>query len=395
MVPDTHVPSGRRNLAVAGVAAIAAVGLFILLGSAPRDGVVVVRAEPIGAKVRLDVSASGARPQEATAGPVGARFEHLPRGARARASAAAKGWKPAAVDVVVPAAGGVVEVKLALVPERGLLAVRSDPPGAYLFLDGRQAGRAPAALADVAPGSHVVEGRLAGYEPASVTVEVGEAGVVPVELVLKPLPGTVAPVAEKAVPAGLGRAVLRANVDAMLFIDEQMIGNGKSAWRDLAAGEHKAMARVIGRDQKYKRFTVEDGKTVEIDFTFPEDDSQQHLYDVGNPQKPLYWIVRGGNARGEGRYGDSVEMFKKALELDPKEFEAHRQLGRTYPVFKKWDEAIFHAEQYLALNPDAPDAEFEREMIEIYKQRKAAGDVRMVMPGDPGQGEYPGSRALP
>ena len=98
------------------------------------------------------------------------------------------------------------------------------------------------------------------------------------------------------------------------------------------------------------------------------------MLDATDPSKPVYWTIRGGNIRNEGQYGSAVDMFKKALELDPNDVVSHRQLSRTYPALKLWDEAIEHAEKYLELSPGAPDAKFTRELIKEFKARRDAGD---------------------
>ncbi len=393
--PPAHAERRGIGLVVAAATGLVSALLFLALASDPRDAVVVVHVKPESARLRLDVTGPAPKTFELSATAGVGRFDGLPRGARVRVSASAPGHKPASVDLVTAAAGGSSDATLALVAESAMLTVRTTPPGAFLFLDGRSVGRGPAAVGDVAPGAHRLEARLEGYTGAAADLTVKAGEVVPVDLVLIAKAGT-PPLAvdAKPIPEGLGRVVMSANMSALFFVDEQSVGQSTRVSRDLYPGPHKGMARPSGRDQQYKRFTIVEGETVELSFTF-EQDIMQRLYDANDPTKALYWITKGGSARGEGKVGDSIEMFKKALELEPTNFEAHRQLGRNYPVFKKWDEAIFHAQKYLEMNPDAPDAEFEREMIAIYEQRKAMGDTRPVMPGDPGQGEYPGSRALP
>ena len=73
--------------------------------------------------------------------------------------------------------------------------------------------------------------------------------------------------------------------------------------------------------------------------------------------------------RNDGRYGEAVNHFKRALEIDPDEWRAHRQLGRTLPGLKRYTEAIYHNERYLELNPESPDAKFTKELLVTLRQK--------------------------
>ena len=63
-------------------------------------------------------------------------------------------------------------------------------------------------------------------------------------------------------------------------------------------------------------------------------------------------------------------MFQKALEIDPDYVNAHRQLAVTLPALKEWDQAIYHMERFLELDPAVPNAEFYRGMILRFQEEK-------------------------
>jgi WD40 repeat protein len=71
------------------------------------------------------------------------------------------------------------------------LYVRTDPPGATVFVDGKEAGTSPLLL-EVAAGEHTVEARLAGHEPATGKVTIAEGKIGRMVLELKKLPGAAA-----------------------------------------------------------------------------------------------------------------------------------------------------------------------------------------------------------
>jgi hypothetical protein len=68
------------------------------------------------------------------------------------------------------------------------LYVRTDPPGATVLVDGKDAGISPVLL-DVAAGEHTIEARLVGHEPATGKVTVAEGKIGRMVLELKKLPG--------------------------------------------------------------------------------------------------------------------------------------------------------------------------------------------------------------
>ena len=65
--------------------------------------------------------------------------------------------------------GHLVEIVLSA----GELEVKSDPPGAKVYVDGREAGESPVVLSDVKIGRHQIRVTKEGYEPYEVWEEIG------------------------------------------------------------------------------------------------------------------------------------------------------------------------------------------------------------------------------
>jgi hypothetical protein len=126
--------------------------------------------------------------------------------------------------------------------------VRSTPAGARVFVDGRDAGRTPVAVRDLARGEHRVRLMRDGYEseerrvmistsrPAqSITVPLSEsARLAPAPTVRVPLPST---------PGTTGRFVGALSIDsrpdgAKVFIDGKLAGTTPLQVAGLDAGEH-------------------------------------------------------------------------------------------------------------------------------------------------------------
>jgi tetratricopeptide (TPR) repeat protein len=76
----------------------------------------------------------------------------------------------------------------------------------------------------------------------------------------------------------------------------------------------------------------------------------------------------GVHAWNENRDREAVQAFRKSLEVDPTYAVAHRELARTLTRMQDFEGAVKHYEQYLSLNPKAPDAKEIRDMIVALKR---------------------------
>jgi len=152
----------RPPWAAAGVllafAALAAGGYYVYgrtqapaAAAAVHDGVIAVRSEPAGAHVWLDGAPTSHRtPHELTGLATGPR-------ARYRVRLTAEGYAPDEREVALPSPGTRAEVSATLAREAAasvaVLEVRTAPPGAQVFVDGREApGVTPLTVRDLRPG---------------------------------------------------------------------------------------------------------------------------------------------------------------------------------------------------------------------------------------------------
>lgn len=73
--------------------------------------------------------------------------------------------------------------KLTAVPRNANVAISSDPPGAQIFLDGRQSSQVtPAKLTDLPPGRHLIGLKLDGYAEAKEALHVPGDALVSIKL---------------------------------------------------------------------------------------------------------------------------------------------------------------------------------------------------------------------
>lgn len=370
-----RAPSATGLRAGAAVLSTGVLLVFWLLGAAPAKTRVIVSVSPVGASVRLVEPRRNAEDKVAATGEVRFEGEGLYGGAKVRVAASAKGYRQALVEEVLPKEGGDHRISIRLVSETAFYTIRSNPAGAMIYFDGRAVGVAPAVVDEVVAGTHEVSGHLQGFEVAKLSVEAsaGEHREIVLELSALPTVGDagVPDDAGAAIPDGHARLVVTSTHVARFFYNNAVIGYGRTANAVVPEGRHRVTARAEGRGTKWEMVTIEDQGTYNVHFAFDED-PMERAFEATDPNKPLYWLIRGGNTRGEGKYGDAVAYFEKALELDPSpadRIELHRQLSRTHPALKNWDEAIRHTEKYLELSPEAPDAAFSRELLAEFRRR--------------------------
>jgi hypothetical protein len=381
------VTSKRKERAIAQVSAVLGVALsvflFVFLVGGANECDLVVTVSPAGATVQLMAPDRVARrftSQKAMAGET--VFSRLPAGVYVELEAVAVGFDVATRRVFLPREGGKVHLAMNLASETALVTVRTEPPKANIYLDGKSVGTSPMLLSQVPPGKHVVTARKADFEERSETFTVQSGDSKSIELVLSfsgkatledaGLASDQSP--EESLPPGFGRVTLVSSHSASFFIDNKSVGMGTRIMRNVPAGSHLVLCRATKRGQKSRRVEVIEKTNHVIRFDFPEDPVDK-AHRATDPSQALYWVIKGGTTRNSGRYGDSVEMFRTALQIEPNNASAHRQLAFTLPSMKalgpeRWDDAMEHMERYLELDPNAPDKEFAEEMILLYQQKK-------------------------
>lgn len=146
----------------------------------PSAGDLEVVTSPPGASVFLDDQFVGTAPTVLKNVPIGER----------RIRVALGGHSDSQVTVKVERAHQSMEVTLERVPPKGVLVVRSEPPGAHVWLDGERGPETPARLDSIAFGSHELRITRAGYVTHEQKVEVArdKEAVVTVKLVPSMVP---------------------------------------------------------------------------------------------------------------------------------------------------------------------------------------------------------------
>lgn len=87
--------------------------------------------------------------------------------------------------------------------------------------------------------------------------------------------------------------------------------------------------------------------------------------DPGNAASVFFNL--GVHAWNENRDKEAAQAFRKAIEIDPKYAPAHKELARTLTKLQDFQGAVQHYQEYLKLNPQAPDAKEIRDTIALLK----------------------------
>jgi hypothetical protein len=286
-------------------------------------------------------------------------------------------------ETVTVAAGQRVTVNPTFAPapgRSGSLRVLTQPAGADVTVDGEAQGRSPATVEDVAPGSHIVEATLEGYQAAStrVTIEPGRRETVQLTLERASIIGRLrvtsdvagaqvlldgrvlgtAPVTEDGVPVGSHQVVVRApgHADwqqqiqitggaevtvngtprptaqtgfvsvaadapgAEVFVDGQLLGNSPLVNHEIEAGQHTVEVRADGFQSFTTTVNVVAGGTQQINAALVAGRGGRGTADEADEGHG------GGNASSGGGAGEgSGEAGEGATEEESEEEAARRE----------------------------------------------------------------------
>jgi hypothetical protein len=136
-------------------------------------------------------------------------------------------------------------------PKKGLgrLVLRSRPAGARAFVDGRERGRTPLNLQDLAFGTHTVRFARTGYSPLDRTVAITASN--PVRSITVTLAREVQPPAPQRVassaPPGPGALLVDSlPPGAAVFLDEKLVGSTPLLVPEMTSGEHSLRLQLDG-----------------------------------------------------------------------------------------------------------------------------------------------------
>ncbi|MHC1596387.1 MAG: PEGA domain-containing protein, partial [Candidatus Syntropharchaeales archaeon] len=132
----------------------------------------------------------------------------------------------------------------------GYIYVRSDPSGAYIYLDGVYAGTAPATISDASPGSHTIKLTKSGYADYTTTVYVLAGATESIDATLTQETGSIS---ISSAPSG-----------ADIYLDGAYKGTTPATISDVSPGAHALKLEKYGYEEWLTSVHVTSGVTESI-----------------------------------------------------------------------------------------------------------------------------------
>jgi serine/threonine-protein kinase len=239
---------GLWILAAFALASIAVGGLVLFAWSrspvtapaatttAPTSAGLQIETEPPGARVSVDGKEVGITPLTVPSVAPGLRTVRIER----------DGYAPAALSLDVAQDAVLAPLRFSLTPTEARASIHSDPEGAAVTIDGRDAGRTPLEDVRLSPGMHEVRVEGAGRRPWRQRVEAKAGEPVSVQARLAPLPETKKEAAAEPAPTPTAMPEPEATPPAIKEGDLVELGPGVTSPR-----------RISGNSPAYPRRAAE------------------------------------------------------------------------------------------------------------------------------------------
>jgi len=98
------------------------------------------------------------------------------------------------------------------------------------------------------------------------------------------------------------------------------------------------------------------------------DEMYQKIAAIDPHNAAILFFNVGVKAWNENRPKEAVQAYRKAIEIDPSYAQAHRELGTALMAAQDFAGALKHFQDYLTLNPKAPDAKEIQDRIALLKK---------------------------
>jgi hypothetical protein len=231
------------------------------------------------------------------------------------------GWKQM-VTVVANQQVKVSATIKAQMPQFGSIKVLSNANGAEVYLDGELKGNVPAAIANVAPGTHILEVKADGFDPSEENVDV----VVGQEKVLK------VTLKEKAKPTTGWLQVLTAP-DSNLFVDGKPIPPPIPDKIELSPGKHVVLVQKPGFADFRQDAMITAGETLNVDASKLSDTG--HITFLSEP--PGAQVFVDGELIGQTKVEKDLKAGKHQIVMKR---EAYNDWLADYTVTGGKDEMV-------------------------------------------------------
>ncbi len=80
------------------------------------------------------------------------------------------------------------------------------------------------------------------------------------------------------------------------------------------------------------------------------------------------FFVKAENFYNDGKYDESIPLYQKYLDINPKSSRANYRLANIFQQKKNYIRAVFYYEKYLTLKPNSSDKEIIEKWIQASKE---------------------------
>ena len=246
----------------------------------PVRGSVLITSNPVGAKITMDGKRQGLTPLVLTnlkLGEYSAQIEHINRAPRVVK------WM---ITDIRPQ-----KVSAALESDIGKFVLKTIPPKARVYIDGKARGLTPFST-ELQEGLHKVKLTLAGFSEIKATVDIARDKQTAKTFTLVRLPGSFT---FRSIPKG-----------ALVYINQRSHGKTPLTVADLQAGKYKIRVEKNGFDSMSRDAYVSAGRENIIDFTLKRNTGGIDL--IVNP--PGVTVYVNGKEHGLTVEGASKDLSK-------------------------------------------------------------------------------------
>jgi len=190
----------------------------------------------------------------------------------------------------------------------GELAVSSEPSGATMFLDGKEAGKTPFLSGKIRPGRHQVRLELEGFDPYEAVEEVGaERRTVAVKMKPRVREGSIAVLSE---PGG-----------SSVYLDGRLVGQTPFERKNLPAKSYKVRVTKEGCEDWEKEVDVEAEKKTEV---YAELKAKEGTLEIqSTPPGAKVWL--NGKEMGATPLSLSVKVGNYLVRVFREGYEVHEE----------------------------------------------------------------------
>lgn len=204
------------------------------------------------------------------------------------------------------------------------LEIRSEPPGAAVFLNGKEVGESPLVLSDVQAGQYLIRVVKDGYNPSEgrVVIKPGHRKVVNAHL--------------NKIVMERGALVQTDPIGAMVYLDGKPVGTSPCEVRSLTSGSHELKIIKEGYKTWKETITIEPGKRSDLNIEL-----KKRGLRPGEVLKDPYWgiefvFVKGGRFEMGDVFGDGNREEKPVHEVHVDDF----WMGKFLVTQAQWQKVI-------------------------------------------------------